>query len=145
MSAILTAAIRVVKQPFLWSLGSNGPEQRLHIPRAGCAPCLPSVWQILQNGGLFYLQPTPVEYKQLYQHANREARAITDRYRRYRAIARKDRQERLQQHMGELFQERLEAGYEEMSAREVLPRLSTELKSLRNIYRNIAKVVAAND
>lgn len=58
---------------------------------------------------------------------------------------REDRKERLHDQVSELLQERLEAGYEGLSAREVLLTLPADLKSVRNVYRHIGEVVAAND
>lgn len=86
-----------------------------------------------------------VEYKQLYQRANQEARAIADRYRRHQLGIRNAREERLREQVSELLQERLEEGYQGMSAREVLPHVDSELKAVRNIYGLISQVVAAND
>jgi len=86
-----------------------------------------------------------VEYKQLYQHANQEARAIADRHRRSQASARNKLEGQLRERVTELLQERLEEGYEGMSARDVLPRVDSELKAVRNMYRVISEVVAAND
>ena len=86
-----------------------------------------------------------VEYKQLYQRANQEARAIADRYQRHQALNRYTREERLREQVSELLQERLEEGYQGMSARDVLPRVDAELKAVRNIYGLISEVVAAND
>ena len=86
-----------------------------------------------------------VEYKQLYQRANQEARAIADRYRRHQAGIRNAREERLREQVSELLQERLEEGYQGLNARDVLPKVDAELKAVRNIYGLISQVVAAND
>lgn len=86
-----------------------------------------------------------VEYKLLYLRANMEARAISDRYRRHQAASREDKEVRLQEKVGELIQERLDAGYEGISAREVWLQLDGDLKSVRHTYRQIATAIAAND
>lgn len=62
---------------------------------------------------------TGVEHKLLYLRANREARAIADRYRRHQASCRDHKESRLQTQVGKLIQERLEAGYEGVCARDV--------------------------
>lgn len=90
-------------------------------------------------------QRVGADYKQLYQKANREARAIADRYRRHRASVREEKEGRLQEQLGELLQARRKVGYEGMSAREVLPSLDPDLQSVRNLYRHIGVAVAAND
>ena len=86
-----------------------------------------------------------VEHKLLYLRANQEARAIADRYRRHQASCRNERASRLQTQVGELIQERFEAGYEGVSARDVWQRLDTDLKSVRHSYRQVAKAMAANE
>lgn len=86
-----------------------------------------------------------VEYKLLYLRANVEARAITDRHRRFQAASREDKEVRLQEQVVKLIQGRQEAGYEGISAREVWQHLDDELKTVRHTYRHIAKAIAAND
>lgn len=86
-----------------------------------------------------------VEYKQLYLRANTEARAIADRYRRHQAASRDAKKARLQVQVGELIQERLDAGYGGISAREIWQSLDSDLKSVRHTYRQVAKAIAAND
>lgn len=81
----------------------------------------------------------------LYLRANAETRALIDRYRRYQEALRQGKVGRLQEQVGQLVQERLEAGYEGVSARDVWARLDDELKSVRHTYRYVAKAVAAND
>ncbi len=44
-----------------------------------------------------------------------------------------------------LIQERLDAGYEGISAREVWLNLDDDLKSVRHTYRQVANAIAAND
>jgi hypothetical protein len=88
---------------------------------------------------------TGVEHKLLYLRANKEARAIADRYRRHQASCRDEKESRLQAQVGELIQERFEAGYEGVSARDVWQRLDTDLKSVRHGYRQVAKAMAANE
>ncbi len=88
---------------------------------------------------------TGLDHKLLYLRANTEARAIADRYRRHQASSRKAKEARLQAQVGELIQERLNDGYEGISAREVWQQLDSDLKSVRHIYRQVAKAIAAND
>lgn len=90
-------------------------------------------------------QRVGVDYRHLYQRANTEARAIADRYRRHQASMRQDREARLQEQVGQLLQERREAGHLGMSAREVWYQLDGDPKSVRNSYRHIGAAVAAND
>ena len=52
---------------------------------------------------------------------------------------------RLQAEVGELIRERLDAGYEGISAREVWQQLDGDLKTIRHTYRQVAKAIAAND
>ena len=94
---------------------------------------------------MFFLARTGVEHKLLYLRANTEARAIADRYRRHQAASREEKETRLQVQVGELIQERLDAGYEGISAREVWLHLDDDLKSVRHTYRQVAKAIAAND
>ena len=43
------------------------------------------------------------------------------------------------------IRERLNAGYEGISAREVWQQLDGDLKTIRHTYRQVAKAIAAND
>ncbi|WP_263769199.1 hypothetical protein [Propionivibrio soli] len=88
---------------------------------------------------------TGVEHKLLYLRANAETRALVDRSRRYQEALRQGKVGRLQEQVGQLVQERLEEGYEGISAREIWARLDDELKSVRHTYRHVAKAVVAND
>ncbi len=90
-------------------------------------------------------QRTGVEHKLLYLRANTEARAIADRHRRHQAALKEDKEARLQVQVGELIRERLYAGYEGISAREVWQQLDGNLKTIRHTYRQVAKAIAAND
>jgi hypothetical protein len=82
-----------------------------------------------------------VDRKNLYLQANAEARAIADRYLRHRAARGEQRQTRLQSQIGEVLDERLAAGYEGMSARDIWHRLDTEAQSVPSIFRHIATVM----
>jgi len=86
-----------------------------------------------------------VDHKRLYLRANTEARAIADRYRRHQAALREQKDVQIQAAVEELIQERLDAGYEGISAREVWQSLSSDLASVRHTYRKVAKILAAND
>ena len=88
---------------------------------------------------------TGVDHKLLYLRANKEARAIADRYRRHQVSCRDEMESRLQTQVCELIQERFEAGYEGVSARDIWLRLDTDLKSVRHSYRQVAKAMAANE
>lgn len=52
---------------------------------------------------------------------------------------------RIEVQVGELIQERREAGDDGISAREVWQRLDSDLKSVRHTYRRVAQAIAAND
>lgn len=82
-----------------------------------------------------------VDRKNLYLQANAEARAIADRYLRRRAARGEQRQTRLQSQIGEVLDERLAAGYEGMSARDIWYRLDTEAQSVPGIFSHIATVM----
>lgn len=82
-----------------------------------------------------------VDRKNLYLQANAEARAIADRYLRHRAARGEQRQTRLQSQIGEVLDERLAAGYEGMSARDIWHRLDTEAQSVPSIFRHIATIM----
>lgn len=82
-----------------------------------------------------------VDRKNLYLRANAEARAIADRYLRHRAARGEQRQTRLQSQIAEVLDERLAAGYEGMSARDIWHRLDTEAQSVPGIFRHITAVM----
>lgn len=86
-----------------------------------------------------------VSHTRLYMNATVETRAIADRFRRYRAEVRESRESRLQAQIIELVQERFEAGYVGISAREMWPSLPSDLKSVRNSFSLVAKAVADDD
>jgi hypothetical protein len=90
-------------------------------------------------------QRTGIDHKLLYLRANSETRAIVDRFRRHQAAARETKLATLQVRVNELIQERIDDGFEGISAREVWQKLDGNLKSVRHTYRHIAKAVAAND
>lgn len=101
-------------------------------------------------------EPTPIslreacervetDHKNLYQRANAEARAIADRFRRHQASARQARLGRLSEQVGVILQDRREAGFEGLSAREVWQRIDDDVKSVRHTYRHIDTAIAAND
>lgn len=82
-----------------------------------------------------------VDRKNLYLQANAEARAIADRYLRHRTARGEQRQTRLQSQIAEVLDERLAAGYEGMSARDIWHRLDTEAQSVPGIFRHITAVM----
>lgn len=86
-----------------------------------------------------------IDYKQLYQNANPEVRAIVSRHQRHRTESRDDRMQRLQDQVTELLQERWAEGYAGMSARDVWPLLNQDLKAIRHSFRYIETIIAAND
>lgn len=90
-------------------------------------------------------QRVGVEYKQLYLRANKEAREIADRYRRHRMAVKARREVALHDQLGEILNERLMAGYEGMSARDVRNRIDEELKSVRNSFELIRQVRENHD
>ena len=86
-----------------------------------------------------------IEEKHLYLQANQEARAIVDRYERHRASQRNVLHARLKEQVTNVMLNRRAEGYEGMSARDVLPHLTSDVRSARNVYGLIAEVVAANE
>lgn len=82
-----------------------------------------------------------VDRKNLYLRANIETRALADRYQRHRASVGEQRQARLQAQIGDVLDERLAAGYEGMSARDIWNRLDTEAQSVPGIFRHISQVI----
>lgn len=81
-----------------------------------------------------------VSRKQLYLRANTEARVIADRYRRHQSSLTQKREERLHAQIGELLDERLAAGYEGMSARELWSLGNTDVQSLPSVFKHIRTV-----
>ncbi|MCB1887813.1 MAG: hypothetical protein KDH20_09420 [Rhodocyclaceae bacterium] len=79
--------------------------------------------------------------KHLYLRANDEARAIADRHRRHGSSVRQERELKLQTQIGEILDERLAAGAEGMSAREIWNQTGTEAKSVAHVFRHIRTVV----
>jgi len=90
-------------------------------------------------------QRSGLDHKLLYLRANTEARTIVDRYRRHQATTREAKKARLQTQVSELIRERLDAGFEGISAREVWQHLDSELKAARHTYRQVAQAIAASD
>lgn len=86
-----------------------------------------------------------VSHTRLYMHATVETQAIADRFRRYRTQVRASRESRLQAQISELVQERFEAGYVGISAREMWPSLPSDQKSVRHSFSLVAKAVADDD
>lgn len=64
--------------------------------------------------------------KHVYLRANTEARRIASRHSRYRTAVKQQRDERLQAQIAGILDERLAAGYDGMSARDIWARLDTE-------------------
>ena len=81
--------------------------------------------------------------KHAYLRANAEARAIADRHSRYRTSVRLEREADLKVRIGEILEERLAAGYEGMSAREIWARLDSEAQSVSGIFEHINQVLAS--
>jgi len=90
-------------------------------------------------------QRTGVEHKLLYLRANVETRALVDRHKRHQAASRHEKEVRLKAQVAELIEERLDAGYEGISAREIRRHLDGDLKSVRHLYGHVAEAMAAND
>lgn len=82
-----------------------------------------------------------VDRKNLYLRANTEARALADRYLRHRSSLGEQRQARLHAQIEGVLDERLEAGFDGMSARDIWNRLDTEAQSVSSIFRHISAVV----
>ncbi len=81
--------------------------------------------------------------KHLYLRANAEARAIADRHRRYRAASKQQHVDELRAKIEMLLDERLEAGYEGISARDIWARLDTEAQSVNGIFHHINLVISS--
>lgn len=81
--------------------------------------------------------------KHLYLRANAEARAIADRHRRYRAACKQQRVDELRTKIEKLLDERLEAGYEGISARDIWARLDTEAQSINGIFHHINLLISS--
>lgn len=81
--------------------------------------------------------------KHAYLRANAKARAIADRHSRYRTSVRLEREADLKVRIGEILEERLAAGYEGMSAREIWARLGSEAQSISGIFGHINQVLAS--
>lgn len=84
-----------------------------------------------------------VDRKNLYLRANLETRVLADRYLRHRTSVGEQRQARLQAQIGDILDERLAAGYEGMSARDIWNQLDTEAQSVPGIFRHISQVVGS--
>jgi transposase-like protein len=82
-----------------------------------------------------------VSRKQLYLRANTEARAIADRYRRHQASQAQQREERVHVQIDEVLNERLSAGYDGMSARDLWSRCDTEIQSVSSVFSHIQAVL----
>ncbi|RJG05364.1 TetR family transcriptional regulator [Noviherbaspirillum cavernae] len=80
--------------------------------------------------------------KHLYLRVNAEARAIADRYSRYRSEVRLQKEVRLREQIGEILDARLAAGYEGMSARDVWSQLDEQARSVESVFRHISVVMA---
>jgi hypothetical protein len=81
--------------------------------------------------------------KHLYLRANAEARAVADRHRRSRASVKEQREEHLHEQISEVLEDRLAAGYEGMSARDIWKELDAEGRSVPSIFQHINTVLAA--
>lgn len=81
--------------------------------------------------------------KHLYLRANAEARATADRHRRYRAGTKQQRDDQLRAKIGELLDERLAAGYEGISARDIWALLDAEAQSVSGIFNHISAVLSS--
>lgn len=79
--------------------------------------------------------------KHLYLRANAEARAIADRHSRYRTTVRLQRETELRERISKILDERLTAGYEGMSARDIWAQLDTEAQSVSGIFGHISLVL----
>lgn len=86
-----------------------------------------------------------IERKQAYLRLNAEARALADRYRRHRAGRVREREAELRAGIGAVLDERLDAGYAGVSAREVWERLGEEARGVGNVFRHIRAVRAERD
>lgn len=79
-----------------------------------------------------------VDRKNLYLRVNTEARAVADRYLRRHAALGEQRQARRHAQIEEVLDERLEAGFDGMSARDIWNRLDTEAQPVSSIFHHIS-------
>lgn len=86
-----------------------------------------------------------VDIKQVYQHANLQARTLAERHRSSRQDRRTHKTESLKQWLSDLQQTRAAEGYAGLSAREVWERLPTEMRSVRHLFKHINSTTSAND
>ncbi|AXE34654.1 TniQ family protein [Chromobacterium phragmitis] len=81
--------------------------------------------------------------KHLYLRANAEARAVADRHRRHRAATKQQRDDQLRAKIEALLDERLAAGYEGISARDIWAQLDAEAQSVCGIFNHISAVLSS--
>ena len=81
--------------------------------------------------------------KHVYLRANTEARAIASRHSRYRTAVMLQRDERLRTQIGGILDERLAAGYDGISARDIWASLDTEAQSVSGIFSHINRVMTS--
>lgn len=87
-----------------------------------------------------------VDIKLLYLRANKEARAISARYRQYELQMKEMRENELRKKVEEVLSERLAQGYEGMSARDIREQVAgTELANVRNTFALIKRVREETD
>lgn len=139
-----------------WTMPEEPPQMTIPLatsPRAGIISRDLDWDAIRADLRALLVLPTPISIneacervgigrKHAYLRANREARAITDRYSRYRATVRQQREAKLQAQIGEILDERLAEGYEGMSARDIWSRLDNEAQSVSGIFGHINQVLS---
>ena len=138
-----------------WTVPHQSPQMVLALPespRAGI-PSKELDWDVIRASlKAMIAAPEPVALheactqlgvsrKQLYLRANTEARILADRYRRHQASLTQRREERLHVQIGEVLDERLAAGYDGMSARDLWSRCDTEVQSVPSIFSHIRAVL----
>lgn len=87
-----------------------------------------------------------VDIKLLYLRANKEARALSARYRQYELQKKAIRENELRKKLEDVMSERLAQGYEGMSARDIREHLvGTEMANVRNTFALIKQVREKTD
>lgn len=87
-----------------------------------------------------------VDIKLLYLRVNKEARALSERYRQYELQMKEMRENELRKKVEEVLSERLAQGCEGMSARDIREQVAgTELANVRNTFALIKQVREGSD
>ena len=86
-----------------------------------------------------------IDQRLVYQNANQQARAISERFLKAREAVRQEKTHALQEHLAGVYENRVNEGKAGLSAREAWETIPKELLSIRNVFGHIKQTVAAND